>query len=103
MGNIAINDAFMLEAAIYHLLKRHFRKEAYYVDVLELFLAVCSAQCGVRYTVHAEIRASPLLDDVPDGDGAVDRSHHRAGRSRRPEQILFTKVGEKLTESLVIR
>ncbi|KAK6910598.1 farnesyl diphosphate synthase [Kwoniella mangroviensis CBS 10435] len=38
VGNIAINDAFMLEAAIYHLLKKHFRQEKYYVDLIELFL-----------------------------------------------------------------
>ena len=37
VGNIAINDAFMLEAAIYHLLKSHFRQESYYVNLLELF------------------------------------------------------------------
>ena len=37
VGNIAINDAFMLEAAIYYLLKKHFRQEKYYVDLLELF------------------------------------------------------------------
>lgn len=37
VGNIAINDAFMLEAAIYFLLKSHFRRESYYVDLLELF------------------------------------------------------------------
>ena|ERR1700683_5270167 len=37
VSNIAINDSFMLEAAIYHLLKSHFRKEPYYVDLLELF------------------------------------------------------------------
>lgn len=37
VGNIAINDAFMLEAAIYFLLKKHFRSERYYVDLLELF------------------------------------------------------------------
>jgi hypothetical protein len=42
VGNIAINDAFMLEAAIYHLLKKHFRKDSYYVDLLELFLEVSS-------------------------------------------------------------
>lgn len=40
VGNIAINDAFMLEAAIYHLLKKHFRQQTYYVDLLELFLEV---------------------------------------------------------------
>ncbi|BGP42592.1 Farnesyl pyrophosphate synthetase [Rhodotorula kratochvilovae] len=37
VSNIAINDAFMLEAAIYYLLKKHFRQEKYYVDLLELF------------------------------------------------------------------
>lgn len=27
----------MLEAAIYYLLKKHFRQEKYYVDLIELF------------------------------------------------------------------
>ena len=34
---IAINDSFMLEGAIYYLLKKHFRPEPYYVHLLELF------------------------------------------------------------------
>lgn len=42
MGNIAINDSFMLEGAIYFLLKKHFRQETYYVDLLELFHEVSS-------------------------------------------------------------
>jgi farnesyl diphosphate synthase len=37
VGLIAVNDAFMLEAAIYRLLKVHFRKEVYYADLLDLF------------------------------------------------------------------
>ena len=37
VGMLAINDAIMLEGAIYHLLKKHFRGETYYVDLLELF------------------------------------------------------------------
>ncbi|KAJ4000902.1 farnesyl-diphosphate synthase [Lentinula boryana] len=37
IGLVAVNDAFMLEGAIYHLLKLHFKKEPYYVDLLELF------------------------------------------------------------------
>lgn len=37
VGNIAINDSFMLEAAIYYLLKKHFRQEKHYVDLLEIF------------------------------------------------------------------
>ncbi|KAG1774559.1 farnesyl-pyrophosphate synthetase [Suillus placidus] len=38
--NIAINDSCMLEGAIYHILKNHFRRESYYVDLLELFQEV---------------------------------------------------------------
>ncbi|KAH7886779.1 isoprenoid synthase domain-containing protein [Phlebopus sp. FC_14] len=37
IGNIAINDSFMLEGAIYYLLKKYFRSEPYYVHLLELF------------------------------------------------------------------
>lgn len=37
VGMIAINDAFMLESAIYLLLKIHFRTHPAYVDLLELF------------------------------------------------------------------
>jgi len=37
VGMIAINDAFMLEAGIYILLKKYFRQEKWYVDALELF------------------------------------------------------------------
>jgi farnesyl diphosphate synthase len=37
VGLIAINDSFLLEAAIYHLIKNHFRKEDYYIDLVELF------------------------------------------------------------------
>lgn len=33
----AINDAFLLESAIYLLLKKYFRQEKYYIDLLELF------------------------------------------------------------------
>lgn len=37
VGGIAINDSFMLEGAIYRLLRAHCRTEPWYVDVLELF------------------------------------------------------------------
>lgn len=37
VGMIAINDAFMLESAIYTLLKKYFRSHPAYVDLLELF------------------------------------------------------------------
>ncbi|KAI1305653.1 farnesyl pyrophosphate synthetase [Xylaria venustula] len=37
VGMVAINDAFMLESAIYTLLKKHFRSHPSYVDMIELF------------------------------------------------------------------
>ncbi|KAH7152238.1 isoprenoid synthase domain-containing protein [Dactylonectria estremocensis] len=37
VGMIAINDAFMLEAAIYTLLKKYFKTHPAYVDLIELF------------------------------------------------------------------
>lgn len=37
VGMVAINDAFLLESAIYSLLKKYFRSHAAYVDLLELF------------------------------------------------------------------
>lgn len=37
VGMIAINDAFMLESAIYSILKLHFRSHPAYLDLIELF------------------------------------------------------------------
>ncbi|KXJ93216.1 isoprenoid synthase domain-containing protein [Microdochium bolleyi] len=37
VGMIAINDAFLLESAIYQLLKKHFKSHPAYVDIIELF------------------------------------------------------------------
>lgn len=37
VGLIAINDTLILESCIYKLLKKYFKKEKYYVDILELF------------------------------------------------------------------
>ncbi|CCM04365.1 uncharacterized protein FIBRA_06538 [Fibroporia radiculosa] len=35
---IAVNDSFMLEMAIYYLIKKHFRPEPYYINLVELFM-----------------------------------------------------------------
>ncbi|KAF8138091.1 isoprenoid synthase domain-containing protein [Mycena galopus ATCC 62051] len=37
VGSISVNDALLLESAIYSLLKLHFRNETYYIDLVELF------------------------------------------------------------------
>ena len=41
---IAINDACLIEGAIYYLLKKHFRSDKCYVDLLELFHDVSVSQ-----------------------------------------------------------
>ncbi|KAI0051516.1 farnesyl diphosphate synthase [Auriscalpium vulgare] len=37
VGLIAVNDALLLEGAIFQMLRRRFRSEPYYVDLLDLF------------------------------------------------------------------
>ena len=36
VGNVAINDSFLLESCIYKLLKKYFKGEKYYADLIEL-------------------------------------------------------------------
>jgi len=36
IGFKALNDALLLEGAVYQLVREHFRRESYYVDLLEL-------------------------------------------------------------------
>lgn len=52
IGAIAINDSFMLEGAIYHLLKTHFRRDPIYADLLELFHEVRAASVVSHTWTH---------------------------------------------------
>jgi farnesyl diphosphate synthase len=63
VGNIAINDAIMLEGAIYRLLRLHFRQESYYVDLLELF----------HETTH-QTEMGQLIDLITAPEDTVDLS-----------------------------
>ncbi|ODQ54174.1 farnesyl pyrophosphate synthase [Saitoella complicata NRRL Y-17804] len=63
VGNIAINDSFMLESAIFFLLKKHFRQESYYVDLLELF-----------HDVTFQTELGQLLDLITADEHVVDLS-----------------------------
>ncbi|XBW37265.1 hypothetical protein QEN19_002848 [Hanseniaspora menglaensis] len=63
VAEIAINDAFMLEGAIYMLLKKHFKQEAYYVDLLELF-----------HEVTFQTELGQLLDLITAPEDHVDLS-----------------------------
>ncbi|KAK9462931.1 isoprenoid synthase domain-containing protein [Lipomyces oligophaga] len=61
VGMVAINDAFMLEASIYLLLKKHFRGESYYIDLFELF-----------QTVTFQTELGQLLDLITAPEDEVD-------------------------------
>ncbi|KAK6203164.1 farnesyl pyrophosphate synthetase [Scheffersomyces amazonensis] len=61
VNNIAINDSFMLEGAIYILLKKHFRNDSYYVDLLDLF-----------HEVTFQTELGQLLDLVTADENIVD-------------------------------
>ena len=81
----------MLEAAIYYLLKKHFRQEKYYVDLMELFHEVSCALASVG----GKAPSCPILlsvDYLPNRTRSTHRSHHRSRRFRRSQQILSRKV-----------
>lgn len=63
VGEIAINDSFMLEGAIYVLLKKYFKQEPYYVDLLELF-----------HDVTFQTELGQLLDLITAPEDHVDLS-----------------------------
>jgi farnesyl diphosphate synthase len=62
VGMIAINDSFMISSAIYRLLKAYFKKDACYVDLIELFLETTwqteIGQCTDLLTAPEEIDLS---------------------------------------------
>jgi len=63
VGNVAINDAFILESCVYIFLKKHFRSEPYYVDLLELF-----------HDVTFQTELGQLLDLITAPEAHVDLS-----------------------------
>ncbi len=63
VGMIAINDGFILESIIYRLLKKYFRQESYYVDLMDLF-----------HEVTYETELGQLMDLITAPEGQVDLS-----------------------------
>lgn len=61
VGTVAINDSFLLESIIYKTLKKNFRSESYYVDLLELF-----------HEVTYQTELGQLMDLLTAPEGNVD-------------------------------
>ncbi|RDB26695.1 Farnesyl pyrophosphate synthase [Hypsizygus marmoreus] len=71
VGMTAINDAFMVESAIFRLLKVHFRSEACYLDLIELF-----------HDITYKTEMGQLVDLVTAPEGVVDLARFSLERHR---------------------
>lgn len=69
IGLDAVNDALLLEACIYRLLKLHCREQPYYLNLLELFL---------QTSYHTEV--GQTLDLITAPQGQVDLSRYTEKR-----------------------
>ncbi|KAJ1564994.1 Farnesyl pyrophosphate synthetase [Cladochytrium tenue] len=69
VGMVAINDGFIVESIIYRLLKRYFRREAYYADLLDLF-----------HEVTYQTELGQLMDLITAPEGDVDLSRFSVAR-----------------------
>ena len=61
VGMIAVNDAIMLQSSIFYLLKLHFRDNASYLDLIELF-----------HDVTYKTEMGQLVDVITAPEGVVD-------------------------------
>jgi farnesyl diphosphate synthase len=58
VGLVAINDSFLIQAAVFKLLKRHFRAKPYYVELLELMNEVRQIAAGMGVAGGGWLEAS---------------------------------------------
>lgn len=63
VGMVAINDSFLIESTIYILLKKYFRAETYYLDLVELYHEI---------TLYTEL--GQLLDLITAPEDQIDLS-----------------------------
>lgn len=61
VGMVAINDSFMIASSIFHLIKLHFRGQAYYMDLVEIF-----------HDITFKTEMGQLVDLVTAPEGVVD-------------------------------
>ena len=42
VGMMAVNDALILEGAIFQMIRKHFKRDPFYVDLIDLLHEVCT-------------------------------------------------------------
>lgn len=71
VGLIAVNDAFILESCVYRILRNHFRKEAYYADLVDLL-----------HEVTFQTELGQLVDLITAPENNVDLSRFSVEKHR---------------------
>ncbi|KAG6897591.1 hypothetical protein C0992_013268 [Termitomyces sp. T32_za158] len=71
VGMVAINDAFMLNSAIYHLLRKHFKSHPRYIDLVDIF-----------HDITYKTEMGQLVDLVTAPEGVVDLARFSLERHR---------------------
>lgn len=75
VGMVAINDAFLLESCIYILLKKYFKGQDYYLDLLELFHEV-TIDLKKERERKMEFVTFGIPGHFPDRAGSIVRLDH---------------------------
>ncbi|KAH9986431.1 farnesyl diphosphate synthase [Russula vinacea] len=71
VGLMAVNDALLLEGAIFQMIRKHFRKDPYYVDLLDLM-----------HEVSYQTEMGQLVDLITAPEDRVDLSKFNLSRHR---------------------
>ncbi|KAF8468673.1 farnesyl diphosphate synthase [Russula ochroleuca] len=71
VGLMAVNDALLLEGAIFQMIRKHFRKDSYYVDLLDLM-----------HEVSYQTEMGQLVDLITAPEDRVDLSKFNLSRHR---------------------
>ncbi|KAG5462587.1 MAG: farnesyl pyrophosphate synthase [Olpidium bornovanus] len=83
VGLVAVNDAFILESCVYRILRNHFRKEAYYADLLDMLhevgaraARICGAEARLsgKFRVTFRTELGQLVDLITAPENNVDLS-----------------------------
>ncbi|KAI9439003.1 farnesyl diphosphate synthase [Lactarius indigo] len=69
VGFMAVNDALILEGAIFQMIRKHFRKESYYVDIIDLL-----------HEVSYQTEMGQLVDLITAPEDSVDLSKFSLAR-----------------------
>jgi farnesyl diphosphate synthase len=85
VGMIAVNDAIMLQSSIFYLLKSHFRDQACYLNLLEIF-----------HDVTYKTELGQLVDVITAPEGVVD-----LGRFSLDKYVLLRLIPIVMNESLI--